>query len=175
MNANQQNVDRKKFKFKLKKPLLKSIILSTAKPTSISVKSEQENNCNSNSVSDINSRQENLATNLVEEQLIGNIHEEDEGTPFKMQKNNKHISLKSDDHRSYSPPLPKSSKIASIISSGSQNPSNTEKQSRISRERKSSKKKKRRRRSYSRSSHSRYEIDFGNLQLRIEIDLFFFL
>lgn len=137
-----------KLRFQLKKPLLKSIVLN--KTSSVSIKQEP--------VDDYPE-----PNNFSNTETINECSTEHTNTDMQFTDNKKHKQIKSffklndsDNVRSYSPPLPKSSRLASMVSNDSQRTvSGDTKPGRMSRERKSSKKKKRRRRSYSRSSRSR--------------------
>lgn len=136
----------KRLKFKVKRPLLKSIVLNK-KPQISAVNIKQEPF--DNDYPDLNKVSDECVANETNMQFD--------------KKHNKPINSyykinDSDNGRSYSPPLPKSSRIISLVSNNLHQTaaaSTEAKEVRTSRDRKSSKKKKRRRRSHSKSSRSR--------------------
>lgn len=145
--------DRKKLTFHLKKPFLKSIILSTAYPE-IAIKQEPED-ITDHTASPVACEPSAAKASLWHPISAADQRDAHEGMQFAdMNKPNRDAHLKAIGQRSYSPPVPRSGKAASTVSSGSQR-SKYDKRSHESRDRKSGKKKKRRRRSHSRSSNSR--------------------
>ncbi|XP_055312411.1 myb-like protein A [Sitodiplosis mosellana] len=159
-------VDTKKPKIHIKKPLLKSIILSTNNSSVLNIKREidiDSNECD-RSVCPIEFRSTTPMTKTPDTKT----------QPINMQftdtKKTKQINsyIKSNDHfvqenaRSYSPPLPANHpRLASIVSSDASNSTavalanSHARRSHSSRDRKCSKKRKKRQRSYSRESRSR--------------------
>lgn len=146
--------DRKKLKFHLRKPLLKSIILSATSPTQPEIVIKKEPDTCTDS----------LASTSVCEPLLSNrwqpisaVDQADanEGTPLaNMNKPNRGNHVPMVGMRSYSTPMARVSKSKSTVAGNS--PRNkSDKRSRESKDRRSSKKRKHRRRSHSRSSNSR--------------------
>lgn len=136
----------KRLKFKLKRPLLKSIVLNKQPELPV-----------------INIKQEPFDDDYSNLNKVSHERLTSEANMQFDKKHNKQINSyfkinDSDNVRSYSPPLPKSSRITPSVSNNSHHmaaASTEAKEVRPSRERKSSKKKKRRRRSYSKCSRSR--------------------
>lgn len=162
-------VDTKKPKNQIKKPLLKSIILSTTNnsPSVLNIKRE---------INDSNECDRTICPIAFNSLTPMTKTPETKSQPIDMQftdtKKTKQINsyFKSNDNfvqqqqnaRSYSPPLPTNHRLASMITNDSTNVggggaerSQTRHRSHSSRDRKCSKKRKKRRRSYSRDSRSR--------------------
>lgn len=156
--ADNTTTDRKKFKLKLKKPFLKSIILSTSNSShaSIVIKKEPEDNTD-NIENTLAPEQPGLVANLWNPISIKPLNQPDSNEGMQladMNKPNRDTHVKLASMRSHSSPMPKPSRTTSTVSSSSVR-NKYEKRSHDSRDRKSSKKKKRRRHSHSRSSNSR--------------------
>lgn len=154
----------KRLQSKLKRPLLKSIVLNKEPEISvINIKQEPFDN----DYPDLNKVSAECLANETNMQFDKK-HNKQINSYFKIDN--------SENGRSYSPPLPKSSRTTSSVSNNSHHmaaASTEAKEVRTSRDKKSSKKKKRRKRSYSKSSRSRsrsrYVYIFTEAQLLIGI------
>lgn len=173
-NVNVNKIASEKPKVHIKKPLLKSIILSTKKSLiePLHIKRELLENDNDYDDDEDDSTSETHSKGQFNSIVINTecltpktpqpkLHTEMQFTDTKKTKQINSY-FKSNDFvqqnvRSYSPPLPATHRLASMVTSDSHQTGNIEsRRSRSSRDRKSrSKKRKKRRRSYSRGSRSR--------------------
>lgn len=164
-------VDAKKPKIHIKKPLLKSIILSTNNSSVLNIKREPDTDTSEcdrtvcpieyHSTLPMTKTQPNTKLQQIDMQFTNTKKTKQiNSTYFKSNQNYAHENA-----RSYSPPLPANHpRLASIVSSDASNVAGVatltnnqaHRRSHSSRDQKCSKKRKKRRRSYSRDSRSRW-------------------
>lgn len=163
-------VDAKKPKIHIKKPLLKSIILSASHSSGLNIKREPDTDTSEcdrticpiefHSTAPMTKTQPNTKPQPIDMQFTNTKKTKQINSPYF--KSNQHYAH--ENARSYSPPLPANHpRLASIVSSDASNAttvapvanSQPHRRSHSSRDRKYNKKRKKRRRSYSRDSRSR--------------------
>lgn len=165
MNVRTNN-DIKAKSIKIKRPLIKSIILSTAQsnpilatPEKVTIKKEiddkQSNTYEILNKNDNSNRLQEIKVELKEMQFMESKKSKQVRPPYQPQERHERSDEEMESGRSYSPPLPKSMRLTSVVSNESAKYTGNDKVKRSSRERRSRKKKrKRRQKSYSRSRSS---------------------